>query len=94
MVLRIERSRRKGIWTFRLSGVFDKEYIAELEDLFGRPVDYHKVIVDLSDVQIVDRAAVQFLLRCEVQGLKLQNCPPFVREWIAGEAANVNPTEG
>jgi hypothetical protein len=86
MVLRIERSRREGYNIFQLSGVIDEGYISELEELFGPPADYHRVVIDLNEIQIVDRPAVQFLLRCETQGVSLENCPPYVREWMTREA--------
>jgi hypothetical protein len=94
MVLRIELSRREGFKIFQLSGVIDEGYIAELDELFGPAADYRYVVADLNDIQIVDRAAVHFLLRCELQGLKIENCPPYVREWMAREAGNVEPREG
>ena len=44
-------------------------------------------ILDLTEVTLVDLAAVQFLIRCENEGIELAHCPPYVREWIVRERA-------
>jgi predicted metal-binding protein len=37
------------------------------------------------DVRLADRDAVKFLRDCEVRGMKLENCPAYVREWMERE---------
>ena len=44
-------------------------------------------ILDLTEVTLVDIAAVRFLIRCENEGVELVHCPPYVREWIVRERA-------
>ncbi len=44
-----------------------------------------KTILDLGDVTLVDRTAVQFLGLCESNGVELRNCPLYIREWILRE---------
>jgi hypothetical protein len=44
-------------------------------------------ILDLSEVTLVDIAAVRFLISCEDEGIELVQCPPYVREWILRERA-------
>ena len=39
--------------------------------------------IDLKNVSLVDREAVQFLALTEYNGTELRNCPPYIREWIA-----------
>jgi hypothetical protein len=77
-----------------LSGRIDVGYISELERLLGPPVNYSKVIIDLSDVRLADRAAVRFLARCESRGVRLENCPDYIREWMRKENPNFNEQEG
>jgi hypothetical protein len=36
-------------------------------------------------VNLVSREVVQFLGRCEKDGITIQNCPPYIRRWIARE---------
>jgi hypothetical protein len=57
--------------------------VPELNELFDR--DYRNIILDLRDVRLADRDAVTFLRRCEADGMKLENCPAYVREWMDRE---------
>lgn len=85
MTLKIEKSKRRRLTIFALSGSLDAEHVPELERLFGSPADYAKIIMDLRDLRFADRDAVRFLLKCEMAGLKLRNCPAYVREWMNRE---------
>jgi hypothetical protein len=80
MTLRIERSMRKGNTVFTLSGHMMAEEVAELKALFV--TDYRSIVLDLQDVRPADRDAVKFLRDCEADGMKLENCPAYVREWM------------
>jgi predicted metal-binding protein len=57
--------------------------VRELKKLFER--DYRHIILDLRDVRLADRDAVRFLRGCEADGMKLENCPAYVREWMDRE---------
>jgi predicted metal-binding protein len=83
MTLRIERSACKRFTVFTLSGRMEAAQIPELKKLFDR--DYRNIILDLRDVRLADRDAVRFLRGCETNGMKLENCPAYVREWIDRE---------
>jgi predicted metal-binding protein len=83
MTLRIERSVRQGFTVFALSGRMKAEEVAELKVLFD--VDYRTIVLDLRDVRLADRDVVKFLRDCEADGMKLENCPAYVREWIERE---------
>src|SRR4030088_600031 len=83
MTLRIERSVRQGITVFTLSGHMKAEEVAELKALFD--ADYRTVVLDLRDVRLADRDAVKFLRDCEADGMTLENCPAYVREWMERE---------
>jgi hypothetical protein len=83
MTLRIERSTREGFTVFSLSGRIEAEQVEELKELFGR--DYRNFILDLRDLRLADRDAVRFLRGCEADGMKLENCPAYVREWMDRE---------
>jgi predicted metal-binding protein len=37
------------------------------------------------DVRLADRDAVKFLRDCEADGMMLENCPEYVREWMDRE---------
>lgn len=83
MTLRIERSTRQGFTVFSLSGRIEAEQVEDLKELFD--TDYRSIILDLREVRLADRDAVKFLKRCEADGMKLQNVPAYVREWMERE---------
>ena len=74
---------RQGIMVFTLSGRMNAEETAELKALFDR--DYRSIVLDLREVRLVDRDAVKFLRDCETGGMKLENCPAYIREWMERE---------
>ena len=80
MTLRIERSARHGFTVFALSGRISTEEVVELKELFD--TDYRTIILDWREVRLADRDAVKFLRDCEAHGMKLENCPAYVREWM------------
>jgi hypothetical protein len=55
----------------------------ELKQLFDG--DYRNIILDLRDVRLADRDAVRFLKSCERDGMRFENCPAYVREWMDRE---------
>ena len=83
MTLRIERSARQGFTVFTLSGRMNAEQVAELKELFD--TDYRSIILDLQEMRLADRDAVRFLRGCEADGMKLENCPAYVRDWMDSE---------
>jgi hypothetical protein len=85
MTLKIEKSEEGGFSIFALSGRLETEHISELERLFGPQAGYGKIILDLKELRLADREAVKFLSRCEMHGLKVENCPAYVREWMERE---------
>jgi anti-anti-sigma regulatory factor len=80
-MLRIERSENEEV-VFTLSGQMDSDTMAELERLIDSEAKGRGVVLNLKDLTLVDEDGVIFLARCESNGVKLENCPPYVREWI------------
>jgi hypothetical protein len=84
-MLMIEKNSGECLVRLRLRGRIESAHIgcirAEMND--GRAHG----ILDLSEVTLVDVAVVQFLIRCEKEGVELLQCPPYVREWILRERA-------
>jgi len=83
-MLRIQRSANGNV-VFKLIGRLDGESIGELHTLFGTEEQGRPIILDLENLTLVDRDAVQFLERCEADSIKIENCPAYIREWIARE---------
>jgi hypothetical protein len=84
MTLRIERSARQRFTVFTLSGRMEVEQVAELKELFDN--DYRNIILDLRELRLADRDAVKFLRSCERDGMNMENCPAYVREWMDRES--------
>ena len=84
MTHRIHRSLRDHDVVLALSGDLDQEHATELRVLLATE-NTKKVVLDLADVMLVDRDAVQFLAGAEAEGAVLVNCPEYVRIWIDAE---------
>ena len=76
---------RGNFKVFILSGQIEKEALAELNKLFELETDYRDIVVDLKEVSLVSREVMRFLARSQRDGAKLENCPPYIREWISRE---------
>jgi hypothetical protein len=61
----------------------EAEHVTELSELFD--CGYRDIILDLGDLRLADRDAVRFLRRCEADGMTLDNCPAYIRQWIDRE---------
>lgn len=70
---------------FVLSGRIEKQAIAELRRLFELQTDYRDMVLDLRAVGVIDRDVMHFFARCEADGVKLENCAPYIREWMERE---------
>jgi hypothetical protein len=81
-MLRIRRSEEEECILFALSGRIEEEDVPKLQELLGQDKPASAVILDLEEVRLVDREAVRFLAACESQGIRLQNCPSYVRKWM------------
>ena len=68
---------------FTLSGHMKAKEVAQLKALFA--MDCRSIVLDLREVRLADRDAVKFLKSCERGGMKLENCPAYVREWMERE---------
>ena len=85
MAFRIETVARGRFTVFVLSGRIEKQAIAELRRLFELQTDYRDIVLDLKGVSLVDRDVIGFLTSCEADGVKLENCDSYIREWIERE---------
>lgn len=83
-MLKIQRSAN-GKVVFTLSGRIEAEDVTELQRLLELEPVARQLVLDLEDITLADRDAVTFLMRCEQNGIRLENCPPYIREWIERE---------
>jgi len=84
LTYRIHRSATPDTVVFALSGELDLDHATRLQEfLTNEATDL--VTFDLREVTLVDRAAVRFLAGAEAAGIRLVNCPDYVRSWITAE---------
>jgi hypothetical protein len=83
-MLRIERAANGQI-VLTVSGQMDAENLIELKNLIDSEAAGRRIVLDLQNLTLVDRDAVRFLEHCDSDGIRLHNCPPYIREWIARE---------
>jgi anti-anti-sigma regulatory factor len=83
-VFKITRAKNAAV-VFRVSGRMNSENLSELRTLVSAEAREQRIVFDLSELMLVDQDAVRFLERCETNGVKLRNCPAYVREWITRE---------
>ena len=43
------------------------------------------VAIELAEVEVVSRDAVELLVQAEAEGIELRSCPAYIREWITNE---------
>ena len=84
MTYRIHRSATADRVVFALSGNMDIDHATRLQEFLAKE-SANRVTLDLTDVTLVDRAAVRFLAGVEAAGIRLANCPEYVRSWIEAE---------
>jgi hypothetical protein len=83
MTLKIEKDSTGPSTTMRLIGRMRREHLEELTAQIKSSGP--KVTLDLEEVSLVDVEAVRFLGSCEVEGVTLLNCSPYIRNWIGKE---------
>jgi hypothetical protein len=74
-----------GEVVFAVSGRLGVDGLRELSTLLALESSTRAVILELSDLALVDRDAVGFLRTCEQRGIELRNCPRYIRTWIASD---------
>jgi len=84
LTYRIQRSAKNDAIVFAISGEMDIELTERLRGLLELE-NHNQTLLDLSDVTLVSRDAVQFLVGVETAGVGLVNCPDYVRRWIVSE---------
>ena len=84
-MLRIEKESDGCVVRLLLSGRIQSDRIACIQSAMNDGCA--RKILDLSEVALVDVAVVQFLIRCEDEGIQLVRCPPYVHEWMLRERA-------
>lgn len=85
MTCRIERVLTPdGVVVLHMIGRIDCTYVATLRELMEREKTRKgELAIDLTQVTLVSREAVDALAVAEANGIELRNCPSYVREWVS-----------
>jgi len=84
-MLKITRVTQAGSTNLIVSGRIGAPQLPDLRRLVEAE-NTSDVVIDLTEVSLVDVEVVQFLLLCEVQSIRLVGCPAYIREWMVREA--------
>jgi hypothetical protein len=83
-MLKITRAKEAGFTRVIVSGRIGAPQVPDLCRLLEAD-DASNVVLDLTEVSLVDVEVIQFLLRCDGQGIGLVGCPAYIREWMVRE---------
>ena len=81
-MLRIRRCGDNGSTVFALSGQIEENDLPELQAVLDAEPKIADLTLDLQEVRLVYREGVRFLATCKAEGIKLKNCPAYVRELL------------
>ena len=69
--------------TLLLDGKFSEDALPALEQSISEARERQQTIyVDLSEVTLIDRKAVQYFSEQASQNVRFVNCPVYLRSWI------------
>ena len=81
-MFKLERVIESEMVRLIVIGRIDSAQLPDLRDLVWSE-SAHEVVLDLLEVTLVDSEVVRFLVQCETNGLRLVNCPAYIREWMS-----------
>jgi anti-anti-sigma regulatory factor len=83
VTLKIDTTPGLRSTTVKLIGRIETGHLGELRALLDAVGG--NMVLDLSEVPLVNLDVVRFLITCETQGIQLLNCSAFMRKWIDRE---------
>jgi hypothetical protein len=83
-MLKIQRTAN-GYVVFAVRGRLEDASLRELATLLELECSARAVTLELQDLVLVDRDAVDFLRACAQKGIELRNCPRYIRIWMASD---------
>jgi hypothetical protein len=84
-MFRLQRVFESGMVKLIVIGRIDAAQLPDLENLV-RAESARDAVLDLLEVTLVDSEVVRFLAQCETKGLRIVNCPAYIREWMGRES--------
>jgi hypothetical protein len=84
-MLRIEKESDRYTTIVRLVGRIQSVNIGDIRAQMDD--ENVPILMDLSEVTLVNVEVVRFLSECEDEGIELLHCPLYISEWILRERA-------
>ena len=81
--MKIEKNSQGGTTTIRFIGHFQAEHLGELKKQLED--DGPRLVLDLTEVTLVDVEVVRFLVESKADGVKIVHCSQYIRKWMARE---------
>ena len=83
MTIKFEKENRRLKTIIRLSGRLQAKHLDELKTQMDGARS--RIALDLNGVTLVDVEIVRFLNACEIDGVGIHNCWPYIQEWMIRE---------
>ena len=77
------RTIEEGHVVLRVSGQLTGDHVNTLRTVLEQ--ESNAFTLDLADVRLADREGVKLLAVHELNGVRIVNCPLYIREWITRE---------
>lgn len=74
-----------GSAVLALSGRIEESDLSDLERALDAEINAANFTLDLQEVRLASREALRFFAMCEAKGIKLKNCPAYIRRWLDTE---------
>jgi hypothetical protein len=84
-MLKILRFDGNASIIFAFSGRIEESDLPELQAVLDAEPEVADLTLDLQEVRLVSREGVRFLATCKAKGIKLKNCPAYIRELLGVE---------
>jgi hypothetical protein len=92
MSCRIDRIVADDVVTLCISGRITEEDMETVRNVIEQEAS--AVVIDLKNVDLVDREAVKYLAQRELGRTVLRNCSPYIREWVTRERVEMMEASG
>ena len=83
MTFKIQKDCNGQTTTIRLIGRIESEHLSELKAQTAGLGQ--KIVLDLTEVTLVDVDVIRFLAICEDEGIEVLHCSAYIEEWIRRE---------
>ena len=80
-------AEQSGSVTLGIGGSVKSEMLPDLDRFIAAEQKHRRVLLDLSEVTLLDQEAARFFGDKLRRGVELINCPRYIRHWISPQIA-------